>query len=211
MSIEETATITPIANGPLLVKNLKKMANRSGPIETEETMALCRCGGSASKPFCDGTHKTNGFSSANHNGRVADRREDYRANNITIHDNRHICSHAGHCTDNLAAVFRLREEPWIHPDAASQGEIIKVINRCPSGALSYSIDGREVRDRSSDLMIYVSHNGPYEISGKPVLCGTKQGEGASAEHYTLCRCGGSQNKPFCDGTHWSNNFADDRN
>lgn len=49
-------------------------------------------------------------------------------------------------------------------------------------------------------------NGPYMVRGGPALIDAEQGEGASKEHYTLCRCGGSKNKPFCDGTHWHIGF-----
>ncbi len=59
-------------------------------------------------------------------------------------------------------------------------------------------------------MVTVSKNGPYDITGGIELIGDniEFGEGASKEHYTLCRCGQSNNKPFCDGTHRSVNFKD---
>jgi CDGSH-type Zn-finger protein len=211
MSSAEKPTITPAPDGPYLVKNLKTFANRKGPIETKPTTALCRCGGSANKPFCDGTHAKIGFSSAKLEGRVEDKRDDYVGEKITIHDNRGICAHAGRCTDGLAAVFRMKEEPWIHPDAASRDEIIATIRSCPSGALSYSVDNVEHRDRDGEPAIFVAPNGPYVVSGGPELLDTTLGEGASKEHFTMCRCGGSKNKPFCDGTHWHNKFTDDKN
>lgn len=61
MSSEKTPDITPILNGPYLVKNLTRLSNQKGAIDTQETMALCRCGGSENKPFCDGSHWYNGF------------------------------------------------------------------------------------------------------------------------------------------------------
>ena len=211
MSSETKPSITPTPNGPYLVNGLKEFANQKGPIETKEKMALCRCGGSANKPFCDGTHAKIGFSSAKLEGRIEDKRENYVGEKITIHDNRGICAHAGRCTDGLASVFRLKQEPWIQPDAASRDEIIATIQKCPSGALSYSVDNLEHRDRDGDPSIFVAPNGPYVVSGEPELLDTIRGEGASKEHFTLCRCGGSKNKPFCDGTHWHNKFTDDKN
>jgi len=211
MSSEKKPDITSTPDGPYLVKYLKNFANQKGPIETKETMALCRCGGSANKPFCDGTHAKIGFSSAKLEGRVEDKRDNYVGEKITIHDNRGICAHAGRCTDGLASVFRLKEEPWIHQDAASRDEIIATIQKCPSGALSYSVDDLEHRDREGEPTIFVAPNGPYVVSGGLDLPDTTQGEGASKEHFTMCRCGGSKNKPFCDGTHWSNKFTDDKN
>lgn len=54
----------------------------------------------------------------------------------------------------------------------------------------------------------MTNDGPYAVTGGVELIGVKMGEGASCEHYTLCRCGGSKNRPFCDGTHWTIEFKD---
>ena len=205
------ANITPSPDGPYLVKDLEKFSNQKGPIETKKTIALCRCGGSANKPFCDGTHSKIGFSSAKLDGHVEDNRDNYEGEQITIHDNRGICAHAGRCTDGLPPVFRLKQEPWIDPNASDSKEISGVIGKCPSGALSYSVDGVEHRDRDGEPAIFVAPDGPYLVSGGPELLDTSRSEGASTEHFTLCRCGGSKNKPFCDGTHWHIEFKDDKN
>jgi CDGSH-type Zn-finger protein len=177
-------------------------------------IALCRCGASNNKPFCDGTHATIGFSSENkipaddNNGaeyKVRDIRKSYVGKEITIHDNRRTCSHASECVNNLSSVFNLNSRPWINPDLARADEIIDTIRKCPSGALSYSINGIEYREPNE--------NGPYLITGGIDLIGEsiRWGDGASREHYTLCRCGASKNKPFCDGTHKTINFRDDKN
>jgi CDGSH-type Zn-finger protein len=192
-----------------VVEDLDNLNSSKGPIETKPKMALCRCGGSKNKPFCDGTHKTNGFSSAKLEGRVEDKRDDYKEGDLTVHDNRGICAHAGRCTDGLPAVFRLKTEPWIAPGEAGADEIISVVKQCPSGALSYSSGSEEHRDRDGDPTIFVAPKGPYVVSGGPELKDTARGEGASTEHFTMCRCGGSKNKPFCDGTHWYREFDED--
>lgn len=178
---------------------------------TARGVALCRCGGSSNKPFCDGTHSRIGFSDAKGTPRAPDRRRNYVGKRITVHDNRGLCAHAGVCTDRLAAVFRSGQEPWIDADAATVDEIIDTIRRCPSGALSYSIDGIEQRDIERLPQVTVTHNGPYAVTGGIELVGVARGDGASTEHYTLCRCGASKNKPFCDGSHWDIEFTDDRN
>ncbi len=54
-----------------------------------------------------------------------------------------------------------------------------------------------------------TRNGPYAVTGGIPLVGVEFGEGATQEHYTLCRCGASRNKPFCDGSHWKAGFSDD--
>ena len=211
MSSHDRPSIEPTPDGPYLVKNLQHFSNQKGAIEAGAAVALCRCGGSANKPFCDGTHAKIGFSSAKLEDRVPDKREDYKAETITIHDNRGICAHAGRCTDGLASVFRLKQEPWIDPQGARAEEVIETIQKCPSGALSYTVDAVEHRDREGPPAIFVSPNGPYVVTGGPQLLDTPPGEGASTEHVTLCRCGGSKNKPFCDGSHWYNDFNDDKN
>jgi CDGSH-type Zn-finger protein len=171
-------------------------------------IALCRCGGSNNKPFCDGTHSTNGFKSDRLTDGSSNRRVSYKGKGITIHDNRGICSHSGVCTDNLKEVFRMRQEPWIDPDGASVEQIMATVRNCPSGALSYSIDGVEQRPEERPPAVTVCDDGPYAITGGVELMGVTFGDGASSEHYTLCRCGGSNNKPFCDGTHWKIGFRD---
>jgi CDGSH-type Zn-finger protein len=209
--MSERPTIECKANGPYLVRNLDDLRDwRGDRIETKPVMALCRCGGSASKPFCDGTHQKNGFSGARLAEPGADKRETYRGDGITIHDNRSICAHAGHCTDGLGAVFRYQREPWIDPAGGAVEAIIETIRRCPSGALSYSVDGIEGRAQQRAPAIAVTRDGPYAVTGGAQLLEQSWAQGASTEHYTLCRCGGSKNKPFCDGTHWRIGFKDER-
>jgi CDGSH-type Zn-finger protein len=177
-------------------------------VKAKRAVALCRCGGSKTKPLCDGSHGTNGFNDRRISEGGNDRRENYVGTRITIHDNRALCAHAGHCTEGLPAVFRESTQPWIDADAATVEEIVAIIGKCPSGALSYSIDGVEHRDREGTPRVEATRNGPYAVSGGVELLGMSFGEGASTEHYTLCRCGASRNKPFCDGSHWDVNFQD---
>ena len=66
----------------------------------------------------------------------------------------------------------------------------------------------EHRDRDAAPSITATRNGPYAVTGGIELIGVTFGDGASQEHYTLCRCGASKNKPFCDGSHWAVNFTD---
>ncbi|MGA9296370.1 MAG: CDGSH iron-sulfur domain-containing protein [Nitrososphaeraceae archaeon] len=227
---KEKPKISPLTNGPYyllndmepkVVENLQNL--RGEPLSTVRGVALCRCGASNNKPFCDGTHGTIGFSSENKNAAVdnndgehiiKDKRKNYVGKEITIHDNRRICSHASECVNNLSSVFKLDSRPWINPDSARTQEIIDTIRKCPSGALSYTINGIEYRNPNErEPMVTVSKNGPYLITGGIDLIGDniKWAEGASKEHYTLCRCGASNYKPFCDGMHRTVNFRDDKN
>jgi CDGSH-type Zn-finger protein len=227
---KEKPKILPLHKGPYYLLNdmepevVENLQNSKGePLSTIQGVSLCRCGASNNKPFCDGTHGTIGFSSENktaandNNGSehiIKDKRKDYVGKEITIHDNRRICSHAAECVNNLSSVFKLNSRPWINPDSARTEEIIDTIRKCPSGALSYSIDGIEYRDPNErQPMVTVSENGPYLITGGVDLIGDniQWAGGASKEHYTLCRCGASNYKPFCDGMHRTVNFKDDKN
>ena len=205
-----SSTIECRPNGPYLVRGLETLRNSRGEsIATEAVFALCRCGGSANKPFCDATHRKIGVSGARLSDGGDDKLESYRAPGITIHDNRSICAHAGYCTDGLPAVFKYGSEPWIDRNAGEVGAIIETIRKCPSGALSFSADGAEPPLEAREPAITVTKDGPYAVVGGVELLDVRWGEGASREHYTLCRCGASKNKPFCDGTHWDIRFDDE--
>jgi len=214
----EKPKITCLPNGPYYLLNdltpqvIPNILKSNGDNCTTITgVALCRCGGSNNKPFCDGTHGKNGFTDENLSGGEHNKRDNYTGKQITIHDNRGICAHAGHCTNQLSEVFKLGEKPWIDPDGAAVSSIIKTINECPSGALSYTVNNIEYRDQDRDPSVMVTKDGPYAITGGIELIEPAQAEDVSTEHYTLCRCGASKNKPFCDGTHWSVGFKDENN
>lgn len=204
--------IEPTKNGPYKVQGLENFKNSRGEdIETKPVMFLCRCGESKNKPFCDGTHAKVGFSDEKDGDRVPDKTDSYEGREITIHDNRGVCSHRGYCTDNLPSVWRMRMEPWIDPNGAGAGEIVKVIKTCPSGALSYTQGGVLHKDWDREPAVIVSKDGPYDVQGGPEFADKEGNKPESGEHYALCRCGQSKNKPFCSGRHWYVKFKDDKN
>jgi CDGSH-type Zn-finger protein/truncated hemoglobin YjbI len=212
-------SIEPAPDGPLLVTNVEDLRNWLGePIPTTPQMALCRCGASAIKPFCDGSHASSGFTDAKDPKRVPDRRDTYVGQQLTVLDNRGTCQHSGFCTDRLRTVFRLDEEPFVAPSGGRMDEIVRAVRDCPSGALSYAIDGVEAREEVDlhgrrEPAIEVTKDGPYRVTGAISLidesgADVPRNEGASREHYALCRCGHAQNKPFCTGMHWYVDFRD---
>ena len=116
----------------------------------------------------------------------------------------------GICTDDLPSVFRHKESPFVDPVGEEDiQKAIDVIRRCPSGALCYSLgDSEEMVEEECDPGIQMERDGPYDVTG---LVELKSSESVSYEtraRYTLCRCGGSRNKPYCDGTHWHIGFRD---
>ena len=211
--------IVTAKNGPYLVSNAATVRNHLGEtLPLPPQLALCRCGGSASKPFCDGTHATSGFTDDKDPERVPDQRDTYPGEQVTIFDNRGICQHSGLCTDRLATAFRTEEEPFVAPSGARMDELVRAVRDCPSGALSLAFDGVEARDLTDrhgtrEQAIEITQDGPYRVTGALPLADSAGADvpraaGSSREHYALCRCGHSQNKPFCSGMHWYVDFRD---
>ena len=192
--------VTP--DGPFLVRELDTLVGRDGEaLETRPSLALCRCGGSANKPFCDGTHTALEFSGEKQGPSGKDARRSYEGAGITVHDTRRACCHAGECVRGAPGAFRRDGRPWIDPDGESPDAIQAVIRRCPSGALSFTRDGEEYAGETAEPSVHVTPDGPLEVHGGIPLQGAEFSAGQVTEHYTLCRCGASRNKPFCDGSH----------
>jgi CDGSH-type Zn-finger protein/truncated hemoglobin YjbI len=212
-------SIQLVKNGPYLLTNVDRLADGLGdPVPTRPQMALCRCGQSGAKPWCDGSHVLVDFDDAKDPNRVADRRDTYPGLSLTVYDNRGICQHSGYCTELLQAAFRVDQEPFVAPSGARMDEIMRAVRNCPSGALSYAIDNHEARDhvdwhQQRPAAVAISANGPYRVTGAIPLTDSSgaavvRNQGVSLEHYALCRCGHSQNKPFCSGMHWYIQFRD---
>jgi len=210
--IQNKPSIEVTQDGPYFVRDLERLENSKGElVPAKPFMALCRCGHSSNKPFCDGTHVVIGFSGKKDEDRIPDEMENYEGTDIIIHDNRGVCSHRGHCTDHLPNVFRMKHKPWINPDVENPDEEARVIKMCPSGALSYTKEGVLHKDLERDRRVIISKDGPYDVEGGIELKDQNGNTPESKEHFTLCRCGGSKNKPFCDGKHWYIKFKDERN
>lgn len=219
VQVDLPGVIQAAPNGPYLATNVETVTNWLGEsIQPLPQMALCRCGASSLQPFCDGSHAEIGFHDEKDPKRVPDRRDTYIGQQVTILDNRGICQHSGFCTDRLATVFRQGKEPFVAPSGGRMDEIIRAVRSCPSGALSFAIDGSEARDHvdfhgTREPAIEITKDGPYRITGGiPLRDGAGEdvvrNDGASLEHYALCRCGHSLNKPFCSGAHWYVDFHD---
>lgn len=198
--------ITAIKNGPFQVRQVKKIIKSNGEeLKCTKDLMLCRCGASANKPYCDSTHVKNGFVGLNRDKHIRNKTIAYQGKEITIYDNRNICSHAGYCTAGLPAVFS-SDRPWINPDGDAVDKIIAICNKCPSGALSYSLkDGERNFGREYDMatirVVGRQHQGPYVITGSITIEGQMERLPEAPAKMTLCRCGQSKNKPYCNGDH----------
>ncbi len=209
MPDDQTPIIEERENGPLVVKGISSIVGSDGvALEAKPVMALCRCGQSKNKPFCDGSHKETGFSSARDDTSHRDRVYSYEGAEITVHYNKLLCSHAGECGKRLLAVFDPKQRPWVQPDNGDAAMIREVVAACPSGALRASEPGGAAEHAFPEApQITVEPNGPYRISDVPIL-NPKQAEGSTEKKYVLCRCGLSGNKPYCDGTHHDEGWKD---
>lgn len=209
----EKTMIEVIKNASFKVSNLENFYNSKGEkIPVKPVLWLCRCGASGNKPYCDGTHKSNGFTDEKSPSRLEDQWKDYRGREITIHDNRSLCSHSGECVRGLSAVFDTQKRPWISPDAAPVDDIIKIIKKCPSGALSYTINGVRQSEFENEPTVRITKHGPLDVTGDIEFRDEHGGSHpASVTRYALCRCGASRNKPFCDGSHLEVKFRDEKN
>jgi CDGSH-type Zn-finger protein/ferredoxin len=206
-------TIRPEINGPYIVRNLRRLTNSKGEtLRVRSIIALCRCGGSKLKPYCDGTHATIGFDSAKSaTPRAPDRLDRYQGKEIIVLDNRGTCCHFGNCTDHLPTVFHEDGDRFVKPDGDTPENIMEIVRQCPSGALGFARNGTTYTGEDREQEIYVAGNASYYVRGGIELEGEPMNQGANREHYALCRCGQSKNKPFCDGTHWSIKFNDPDN
>lgn len=188
--------------GPLVAVHLPVMNSANGEaLATKPVMALCRCGASKNKPYCDGSHNEIGFDSSPSDDRSKDEILTYEGQEVTIHYNRLLCSHAAECGRRQKAAFDSSRKPWIVPDNAPKQGILEVVKACPSGALRFSLPGEAPQHAHPETKgITVEQDGPYRVSGVP-LAASRLAKGASPDKYVLCRCGASKNKPYCDGTH----------
>lgn len=214
---DEKPTIDVLESAPFLVKGLEKLTDSEGrPVEFPEAakekgvLALCRCGQSEDKPFCDGTHKEIGFSGKRERSGEGEARE-FAGEEITIVDDAGSCCHAGECVDGAGAVFFSwqGDERIPEPDKDTREAIIAAIRNCPSGALAYKLEGKLHDIYFSEPEIRVSKDGPLEVRGGVGLNNPDGPGPRSGDHYALCRCGASKNKPFCDGSHSKVGFSDE--
>ena len=131
----------------------------------------------------------------------SDTEQTYRGQHISVSFDSSRCSHSGTCIKNLPSVFNLKARPWINLNDCDSEEVIQTINRCPSGALNY----QETVDEQVSAQLV--KNGPMNLRGVINIRTGFHDNGQAMQRVSLCRCGLSQNKPFCDASHMKN-FTD---
>ena len=133
--------------------------------------------------------------------------KDYIKEDLTVHWDAAICIHSEKCYHGLTEVFAPKAKPWINTDGASKEEIMKQIDQCPSGALSYTYNKqKEGENMSEPTRIEPLLNGPLMVYGDLTLKTIDGEEKLERKAVAFCRCGHSANKPYCDGQHKAHDF-----
>ena len=109
------------------------------------------------------------------------------------------CIHVGECVRGLPAVFDPARHPWVVPDEADPAEVADVVRRCPTGALHFEKAGGPAEKAQSHNTITVSSDGPLVVRGD--LRVAARDDALPETRAAFCRCGLSEFKPYCDGSH----------
>ncbi len=136
------------------------------------------------------------------------KKHQYDGKNVIVSYDLGRCIHAGECVRGLPHVFDPGRKPWIQPDRADVDELLRVVDRCPTGALQAERkDGGDPLPAASANSVTVDPNGPLLLRGD-LRFTTPGGEQATDTRLALCRCGASKNKPYCDNSHKEAGFHD---
>ncbi len=172
----------------------------------QEQYALCRCGRTKTPPFCDGTHAKVRFDGTESGDRVpfSEGAEVIRGPGLTLLDNEHLCVHAQFCMRGRR-IWNLVE----NPDSPGARELAtEQACNCPSGRLvvienETGVPIEPELEKSIAIIERPSRDehGPIWVRGGIPVIGAGGKPYEIRNRVTLCRCGRSQNKPFCDGSH----------
>ncbi len=151
--------------------------------------------------------------------------QSYETDEIVVTYDPNLCTHAAECVRGLPAVFDTRRADWIRPGAAPAGEVAEVIRRCPSGALQYRMKGEvagapegtaaatggapPAGDRAL-VTVKLMKDGPLLFDGVVRALAEDGSVIERSGKVSLCRCGGTENQPFCDGSHKHAGFRSKR-
>ena len=132
---------------------------------------------------------------------------EYRTEDIVVYWEPAFCIHTARCLQGLPEVFDVRRRPWVNMDGGSADDIARVVARCPTGALSFNrLDGGAEEQLPEETEVSPWPNGPLFLRGRVRVVDATGSTVRESTRVALCRCGGSGNKPFCDGTHRENGF-----
>ena len=133
---------------------------------------------------------------------------DYPGSEIDVQWDGRLCIHIGECGNAAGELFVGGREPWCLPDTTTRSEVREICERCPSGALTYSDKDGTPESAPAQNTVTVSYNGPLFAHGDLAIEGAPREMRGVRFRAALCRCGQSENKPFCDNSHIQAGFED---
>jgi len=193
--MSERLDITVIPNGPLKIAGLRSVRFCGEELEAGSEAYICRCGESTNPPFCDGTHAKVGFKGENTLSEKKPVRV-WEGRNIRTRFDPNVCMHVFHCKPLNA----LREAELAGDDSAA-AKIAEVVMSCPSGALTYEVKSDVSEPRlGGGAQLDIQEGGEVRVQCTFDINADLE-DGQPDNRATLCRCGRSVNKPWCDGRH----------
>ena len=193
--LKEMAPVQTFNGEPIDWHTLREL-----PVPTE-LCELCRCGKSKNKPFCDKSHETVGFNGSEPASRkpYLERAQKHVAADDLLADDGPLCIGAGFCRTRTTTVWKLLAQS---PDPQSREKMQAMVWRCPSGRISlFSRSDGAPLELDLPQEIAILPGGPLWVRGAIPITGADGHAWELSNRVTLCRCGESKNKPFCDGTH----------
>ncbi len=137
-----------------------------------------------------------------------DEKHGYPGNEVEVQWDGRLCIHVGECGRSEGDLFVGGRNPWCQPDETTADDVAEVIERCPTGALTYRRKDGETEEAPSRNTIVVSNNGPLYVRGELEIDGAADDMPGVRFRAALCRCGESKIKPFCDNSHEAAGFVD---
>ena len=117
------------------------------------------------------------------------------------------CIHTANCLNAEPEVFDSMRRPWVIVDAATAERVAAAVMKCPTGALHFRrLDAGAQEPVPEETTVETRTNGPLFLRGNLRITNARGDVMREDTRVALCRCGGSANKPFCDGTHRTNGF-----
>ena len=126
----------------------------------------------------------------------------YEGDGIVVHWEPSLCIHIAACIRHLPQVFDPQARPWVDVAMAEADDIAEAVRSCPTGALRYErTDGAPQEPVEDPVIVEPRPNGPLFVRGAVEIRDPEGNLTRSASRAALCRCGSSDNKPFCDNSH----------
>ena len=133
--------------------------------------------------------------------------KEYSNGEMTIFWKPKACIHAGECVKRLPKVYNPKARPWIQIENATTQELKDQVMACPSGALSYKMDNDQASEKAqTEIKVEALENGPLLVYGTLNITNSDGSQEVKKRTTAFCRCGASQNKPYCDGAHIETKF-----